>query len=100
MTYQIVRADRLRRRSHLPGVGGKRRSPGRARVVWDVRQIGCCPGRLTGDTSSPSSWLWPTLDLGLGTDARLGRVVILLVDVHLHLLFLEISEQKRSMFVG
>ena len=57
-------------------------------MVWDVGWI----GRPAGLTGAP--------DLGLGTDARLGRVVILVVDVHLHLLFLEISEQKRSMFVG
>ena len=50
-------------------------------MVWDVGWI----GRPAGLTGAP--------DLGLGTDARLGRVVILVVDVHLHLLFLEISEQ-------
>ena len=85
-TYQIVGADRLGR--HLPGVGRERRRPGRARVVGDVGRI----GRVASSSR-------PALDLGLGTDAGLGRVVVLLVDVHLHLLFLQNSGQKRSVLV-
>ena len=84
-TYQVVGADRLGR--HLPGVGRERRRPGRARVIGDVSRV----GRVSSSSSSR-----PALDLGLGTDAGLGRVVVLLVDVHLHLLFLQNSGQKRS----
>ena len=85
-TYQVVGADRLGRGRHLPGVGRERRRPGRARVIGDVGSV--------GRVASPSSR--PALDLGLGTDAGLGGVVVLLVDVHLHLLFLQNSGQKRS----
>ena len=88
-TYQVVGADRLGRGRHLPGVGRERRRPGRARVIGDVGRV--------GRVASPSSR--PALQLGLGTDAGLGRVVVLLVDVHLHLLFLQNSGQKRSVLV-
>ena len=87
-TYQVVGADRLGRGVHLPGVGRERRRSGRARVVGEVGRI----GRVASSSR-------PALDLGLGTDAGLGRVVVLLVDVHLHLLFLQNSGQKRSVLV-